>query len=347
MALRPLRPEHSVSTNFTTRAPLERHKTQWRGMTFHRESPPQELFTLNIVAPRHFRKMEDFFRDHLICPHCHSDLSVDSAWADLLVCSGCQRSYSIDAGVPDMVIKSDSKPSEFDYIQHYETDAEAFDYFEERTGATEHSERRLREVILSFVPAIAKTILDVGCGSAWVAKAFLPRGYTVCSLDASTTNPKKALNRYPSERHYGVAADAFRLPFRDNSFDCIIAAEIIEHVTDPVAFVGELFRVLAPGGKLILSTPYKEVIRYELCIHCNKQTPVNAHLHSFDEKKLASLLPSTGSGFTYKVFNNKLLLFARSYVVGRYLPLPLWLFTDKVANLALNKPVNIVVEYSK
>src|SRR6185503_15212558 len=176
----------------------------------------------------------------------------------------------------------------FDYLGHYATDAEMFDYFEARSGATEHSERRLREMIQTFIPAGTKTILDVGCGSAWIAKTYLPKGVEVISLDASVTNPKKAVTKYPSPHHAGVAADAFHLPFRDGSIECIVAAEIIEHVTDPAAFVNELYRVLAPGGKLVVSTPYKELLRYELCIHCNKLTPVNAHLHSFDERKLAS-----------------------------------------------------------
>lgn len=285
--------------------------------------------------------MEDFLLEYLICPQCRASLKNGEG---VLVCEGCGCSYRVRDGIPDMVERLDDA-SGFDYLGHYAADAEMFDYFEESVGATAHSERRLREVITSFVPKGTKTILDVGCGSAWVAKIFLPKGVSIISLDASVTNPYKALNLYPSPHHVGIAADAFHLPFRDDSIECIIAAEIIEHVQDPTAFVKELFRILAPGGKLIISTPYKEVIRYELCIHCNKRTPVNAHLHSFDEKKLAAL--NEQSAFDFKTFNNKLLLFARTYVLLRYLPLKLWLFADKLANLVINKPVNIVVGYSK
>jgi ubiquinone/menaquinone biosynthesis C-methylase UbiE/uncharacterized protein YbaR (Trm112 family) len=289
--------------------------------------------------------MENFFREYLVCPHCHSELSFSDS---SLTCTSCKRSYPMEGSVPNMVKPDDAINAEFDYLNHYITDSETFDYFEARTGATEHSERRLREVIGRFVPSKVKTILDVGCGSAWVAKTFLPNGVTVCSLDASTINPHKALQRVPGSKHYGIAADAFHLPFKDNSIECIIAAEIIEHVPDPAAFVGELFRILAPGGSLIISTPYKEVLRYELCIHCNKQTPVNAHLHSFDEQKLASLNQSTDlEVFRFRAFNNKLLLFARTYILLRHFSLKLWMLVDKLANLAINKPVNIVVAYSK
>lgn len=237
---------------------------------------------------------------------------------------------------------------EFDYKEHYQTDAEEFDYFEERFGATEHDERRLREYIISQTDFYFENILDVGCGNAWVAKYFLKRNKKVISLDISKTNPKKALEKYPSNYHYGTVADSYKLPFVPNTFDLIIASEIIEHVTNPRYFVNELFRVLKPGGKLIISTPYKEVIRYVLCIHCNKKTPINAHLHSFDEYILSSLCADKDllkSDFI--VFGNKLLIFLRTYVFLKYLPFSIWKLLDRFANIIYNKPIHIIINYIK
>lgn len=73
----------------------------------------------------------------------------------------------------------------FDYKTHYQTDAVEFDYFEKRIGAAEHEERRVREVIISEISANANLILDVGCGSGWVAKEFLNKNKKVISLDIS------------------------------------------------------------------------------------------------------------------------------------------------------------------
>lgn len=280
-----------------------------------------------------------------ICPSCRAPLEHQSAEA--LKCTGCNMRYEIQGSIP-ILIAPKSGGSGFDYLTHYQRDSLAFDYFEERSGATEHSERRLREFILSQIPTSTSTILDVGCGSAWIAKAYQKSRVAVHSLDVSPVNPQKALDRYPSEYHVGVAADAFALPFPDSSLTCIVAAEIIEHVPDPGPLVCEMLRVLTIGGVLIVSTPYKEQLIYELCIHCGQRTPRNAHLHSFDERKLAQHGEHrTDVTFSWSTLNNKALLHARTHVLLRYLPFSLWRVTDRLANLIVNRPANIVALYRK
>lgn len=238
--------------------------------------------------------------------------------------------------------------SNFNYIDHYKKDAVEFDYFEERKGATTHDERRVREYIISKIPKDINSILDVGCGNGWVAKEFLPKGKQVYSLDVSITNPAMVKKIYPNEKHFGITADSFHLPFNDNSFDCVIASEIIEHVVEPKDFIKELFRVVKSGGSLILTTPYKEKLIYYLCIHCNQKTPANAHIHSFDEMKLESLYSGNDlENFEYKTFGNKILLFLRTYVVLQFFPFWMWKMKDKVANFIFNKPAHIICVYKK
>ncbi len=236
----------------------------------------------------------------------------------------------------------------FDYIKHYKTDACEFDYFEERPAATAHDERRVREYIISKVKKDTEKILDVGAGSAWVAKYFCPKNKTVISLDIAIENLIKAREQLPLKNHKQTVADSFRLPFPDNSFDTVIASEIIEHVTNPELFVKELFRTVKPGGELIITTPYKEKIRYALCIHCNKKTPLNGHLHSFDEKILLDLY--NGENVESKewfTFGNKALIYFMTYVILKYLPFPMWKIIDKTANRIWNKPVHILIKFKK
>lgn len=236
----------------------------------------------------------------------------------------------------------------FNYIDHYKKDAVEFDYFEERKGATAHDERRVREYIISKISKNINSILDVGCGNGWVAKEFLSKGKQVCSLDISVTNPAIAKKLYQNEKHFGVAADSFHLPFKNNSFDCVIASEIIEHVIEPKDFIKELFSVVKSGGSLIITTPYKEKIIYYLCIHCNQKTPANAHIHSFDENKLRDIYSGKDlESFKYKTFGNKALLFLRTHVILKFFPFWLWMIIDRFGNRIYNKPVHIICVYKK
>ena len=238
--------------------------------------------------------------------------------------------------------------SNFNYIDHYQKDAVEFDYFEERKGETAHDERRVREFIISKIPKNVNSILDVGCGNGWVAKEFLPKGKQVYSLDVSVTNPAIVKKLYQSEKHFCITADSFHLPFNDNSFDCVIASEIIEHVFDPAGFIKELFPLVNKGGRLIITTPYKEKLIYYLCIHCNQKTPANAHIHSFDENKLESIYSENNlESFKYETFGNKLLLYLRTYVILQFFPFWIWKLKDKCLNFLINKPAHIICIYKK
>ncbi|MCA9061901.1 MAG: methyltransferase domain-containing protein [Planctomycetaceae bacterium] len=53
-----------------------------------------------------------------------------------------------------------------------------------------------------------------------------------------------------------VIGDAMNMPFDDESFDCVVATECMEHVSDPFRFVNQLTRVLRPGGLVVLTVPF-------------------------------------------------------------------------------------------
>lgn len=88
--------------------------------------------------------------------------------------------------------------------------------------------------------ATAQRTLDLGCGNAPGADDFPNR----IGMDIARA----------SGAH--VIADAHFLPFPPGTFDTILCSEVLEHLTDPERAVREMARVLASGGKLVLTTPF-------------------------------------------------------------------------------------------
>ncbi|WP_417428607.1 class I SAM-dependent methyltransferase [Halpernia sp.] len=234
--------------------------------------------------------------------------------------------FSIEKDVPVLLPRTVSH-----YQEHYEKDSLTFDYFDDFDSVYVAENKRLHQNILHFLPHNGIT-LDVGCGNAWLAKAISFGKSKVISMDISHRNPKIAMKTVLNDNHQAIVADAINLPFFDNSIDYIVASEIIEHVEDPKLFIHKLLEVLKPKGILIITTPYNEKILKSLCIHCNKLTPHDAHLHSFNRKKILSLLPADLEKVETKIFNNKFLIKTKLILLLDFLPFPIWNFIDQICN---------------
>lgn len=230
-----------------------------------------------------------------------------------------------------------------DHITHYRLDAELFDYFDEGTGASRDFDRRLHDYVLRLCDVKSGSrVLDVGSGSGWMARQLIGGNRKVVSVDLSQKNLERIKSTLGQGGADFVLADTYQLPFRNGSFDLVVISEVLEHMNSPAAGLQEFERILAPTGKVVASTPYKEKIQYYLCIHCNKKTPANAHLHSFDEHSLKSLFRAQNFGrVRFRKVGNRFLLFARVYYLLRFLPFSAWRALDHVVNLILPRPLHI------
>jgi SAM-dependent methyltransferase len=92
--------------------------------------------------------------------------------------------------------------------------------------------------------AFAGDLLDAGAGNQPYRAWYAPLVRSVTAVDATPAD--------------GLSALAFvdRLPFRDGSFDTVLSTEVWEHVEDASAAARETWRVLRPGGRLVITVPF-------------------------------------------------------------------------------------------
>ena len=124
--------------------------------------------------------------------------------------------------------------------------------------------------------ARGERLLDLGCGGGRHAFEAARRGARVVAVDADDLEVKHVRDtigamldagEIRSEDEAGaVQGDALRLPFGDESFDRVIAAEVLEHIPDDAVAMGELTRVLRPGGTMAVTVPRfgPEVVNWAL-----------------------------------------------------------------------------------
>ena len=108
-------------------------------------------------------------------------------------------------------------------------------------------------------------VLDMGCGAGRHAFALYRRGADVVALDLDEAELKDVAGMFAAMREEGevpagataqaVRGSAYALPFEDETFDRVVAAEVLEHLPQDERAMAELFRVLKPGGLIAVTVP--------------------------------------------------------------------------------------------
>lgn len=118
---------------------------------------------------------------------------------------------------------------------------------------------------------VGTRILDVGCGGGILAEALARLGADVTGIDAGAANVEIARAHASGDdalrgrlRYEATTAEA--LGARGETFDCVTSLEVIEHVSDPLAFVETLGKLVRPGGALFISTINRTVRSFAFAI---------------------------------------------------------------------------------
>ena len=155
-------------------------------------------------------------------------------------------------------------------------------------------------------------LLDIGAAYGFGVAEARELGWKAWGLEVSRAAARQAIDLVPGAL---VTATARHLPFADSSFDAVTLWDVLEHLADPHACIGEVHRVLRPGGRLALSTGDVGSWVARLSRSRWHLYTLPEHLYFFTRRSLALLLE--GHGFVVTGIRAEGSLYTLSYLIER------------------------------
>lgn len=105
-------------------------------------------------------------------------------------------------------------------------------------------------MVRAVEPTAGERILDVAAGTGTSSAALQKNGATVVAVDFSPGMVAEGRRKHKKVEF--IQADAQQLPFGDNEFDAVAISFGLRNISDPKAALSEMYRVLKPGGRLVI-----------------------------------------------------------------------------------------------
>ena len=167
-------------------------------------------------------------------------------------------------------------------------------------------------VLEQFGDAIGSNIVEVGIGHGGYSR-HMPRGASYCGVDIDPKNLEGARLRHPETKFVqaDITTDDFVREFQQVAPDTILCCNVIEHIRDDRLAVGNMLRVLAPEGKLLLFVPALPVLFNDL-------DRLAGHYRRYTKRSLRAAVPGIG-----RIESSRLLQFGwRRWLACQQLRLP-------------------------
>jgi len=114
--------------------------------------------------------------------------------------------------------------------------------------------QRLLKAYIAAKPWITGQLLEIGCGEGRGVEQLLPLSESYIGLDKIAEVIEMLRAKFPNVDFRKAVIPPFD-GFLDESFDTIVSFQVIEHIPNDRLFLQEIYRLLKPGGKAIISTP--------------------------------------------------------------------------------------------
>ncbi|MDI6764959.1 MAG: class I SAM-dependent methyltransferase [Thermodesulfobacteriota bacterium] len=225
----------------------------------------------------------DIEMEEIDCPFCggpkHLLLHREDS-LQMVRCSSCRFIYL------------NPRPTSRSLLRFYQ------DYLPEDESSVEAWQRMMQSIFQKAANLIERykkrgRLLDVGAGFGFFLSEMRGRGWEVVGVEISRKAMDYAKDVLGLTLHLGPLE---KVGFPESDFDVVSGFYVIEHLPDPMAFLKECYRILKPGGLLLLryphTTPIKNLLRF-FGIE-NRLYDLPAHLSDFSPKMIQQCLEKAG-----------------------------------------------------
>ena len=188
-----------------------------------------------------------------------------------------------------------AKPPDQDEIRDYDPEftRKTREHSRDRYDKEEYQVRDYEDTRAYLRKAYPKRgrLLEIGCSMGFLLAKFRDDGW-----EAEGIEPNRGYCDFIGEYH-GIKASSAILEEADvpsDSFDVVVMLHVIEHVPDPLSTLKEIFRVLKPGGTLILETPRYDSLMFKLLRHRERSVSCDGHIYFFTTETLSRLSREAG-----------------------------------------------------